>query len=311
VVTATARWLMSFGIAPTPRISTSLLDVAAADGTQLTGVLYEPAAGNDKSRPAFILVHGWTGDVMRATTHWLGQRLAQRGYAALAIETHSSGFRGIVGGKLGDTARDIGPWVDLLSARGYRAIIGAGHSAGGLWLSAYLNETKDARIKGVVYLAPMRDMPKHARLAMGEDRYARAVLQAEEAVRDGKGASTLIDMPFPQPAYEDDPRQPMFLPSPGSGFTYYYADSFLSYWGPQSQAIHTKLVGNIKLPVLALGGSRDPFMQGGFLLEFTTAAGKSASQIFYGGPNGATNSFEGYEGRVVEDIVTWLNKWLG
>ena len=75
-------------------------------------------------------------------------------------------------------------------------------------------------------------------------------------MRDGKGATRLINTPFPQATYEDDPRQPMFLSVPGSGFTYYYADSFLSYWGPNSKAVHSRLVANTPIPMLALGGSR-------------------------------------------------------
>ena len=116
----------------------------------------------------------------------------------------------------------------------------------------------------MIYLAPTRDLPMHARLAMGEDRYARTVLEAQDAVRQGKGATTLIDAPLPQTVYDEDPRQPMFLSAPGSGFTYYYADAFLSYWGPDSKAMHTRVVPNVKVPILSFGGSRDPTMQGGF-----------------------------------------------
>jgi len=134
------------------------------------------------------------------------------------------------------------------------------------------------------------------------------VLQAEEAVRDGKGNTHLIDAPFPRAVYDDDDRQPMFVSSPQSGFTYYYADAFLSYWGPQSRAIHTRLIKDVKVPLLALGGSRDPFMQGAYLIEFTEAAGPAAQYIFYGGPNGAAHSFEGYETRVTDDILAWVAK---
>ena len=49
-------------------------------------------------------------------------------------------------------------------------------------------------------------------------------------------------------------------------------------------------------------------MQGAYLIEFTEAAGPNATYIFYGGPDGASNSFDGYEGRVVDDIAAWLSK---
>ncbi|MSO72946.1 MAG: alpha/beta fold hydrolase [Rhodospirillaceae bacterium] len=303
-----AKWLSKLGLVPAPKVLTTLVDATAADGTPLAGVLYAPATGSNPAKPAFLMIHGWTGDIMRSSSHWLGQRLAQKGYTAFALQVRSSGFRGVVGGKLEDTPQDIAAWVTFMAARGYRQLIAEGHSTGGLWISNYVSQTKDPRIKGVVYLAPMRDMPKHARLAMGEDRYARTVVEAEEAIRDGKGATTLIDARFPQPAYDEDPRQPMFLPLPGSGFTYYYADSFLSYWGPGARSVHTQRVADVKVPILALGGSRDPLTQGAHLIDFTEAAGKNAGYIFYGGRTGATNSFEGFEGRVVDDIVVWMDK---
>ncbi len=197
-----------------------------------------------------------------------------------------------------------------MSARGYGKLVGVGHSAGNLWLSYYLATTKDSRLKGLVYLAPQRDLPNHARLAMGEDLYARTVLEADGAVRDGKGATHLIDVPFPRAVYDEDERQPMYISPPASGFTYYDAGAFLSYWGPQSKAVHSKLIPQVKAPLLALGGSRDPFMQGGWLIHFTEAARPLATYKFYGGPTGAPHSFEGYQALVTDDILAWASKTI-
>lgn len=308
---AVSAWLGARGLAAPAPVTTQLLDVKAADGTELSGLLYAPMTPASPQAPAFIIVHGWASDVMRSTAHWLGLRLAQRGYPALAIRHRASGFRGTVRGTLEDTPPDIAAWVDLIAARGHRTLIGVGHSAGSLWLSYYLATTKDARIKALVYLAPQRDLPRHARTAMGEDLYARAVLEAEEAIRDGKGATHLIQAPFPRAVYDEDERQPMYIPPPNSGFTYYYADAFLSYWGPRSKAVHTELIKPVDRPLLALGGSRDAFMQGGWLISFTEAAGAKASYKFYGGPTGAPHSFEGYQALVTDDILAWIAKLPG
>lgn len=306
ILTDVWRWLADHDLGVTPRVITQVVTATAADGTKLDGVLYRPATPVDTAKPAFLFAHGWASDVMRSTSHWLAQRLAQKGYVVLSMQHRGSGFRGTVSGKLEDVPQDIAAWSAFMGLRGHRNLVGLGHSVGTLWLSEYWSATKDARIKGMIYLAPMRDLPKHAKLAMGEDRYARTVLEAEEAVRDGKGATHLIDAPFPQTVYDEDPRQPMFLSAPGSGFTYYYADAFLSYWGPKAKAFHTQLIKQVTLPILALGGSRDPMMQGGFLIEFAQAAGPKARYIFYGGPGGAPASFEGFENRVTDDILAWL-----
>jgi alpha-beta hydrolase superfamily lysophospholipase len=305
-----AAWLLENELPVLPRVTTQIVTAAAADGTKLDGVLYRPAAGGDGLRPAFMLAHGWAADVMRSTSHWLAMRLAQNGHAVLSLQHRGSGFRGTVSGKLEDVPQDIAAWSAFMGARGYRNIVGLGHSVGGLWLSDYVARTKDPKFKAMIYLAPTRDLPMHARMAMGEDRYARTVLEAQDSVRDGKGATHLIDAPFPQTVYDEDPRQPMFLSAPGSGFTYYYADSFLSYWGPNSKAMHTRIIPGVKLPILSLGGSRDPMMQGAFLIEFTKAAGPNAKYVFYGGPGGAPHSFEGFETRVTDDILAWVSQTL-
>jgi len=310
VIADTSAWLATLGLAPPPRTVMTMVDTTAKDGRPLAGVVYAPASEAPRSRPALLIAHGWTSDIMRSTPHALAQRLAQRGYTVLAFQTRASGFRGAVRGKLEDIPQDIAAWVNFMAGRGHTTLVAAGHSTGALWFSYYLSETKDARIKASIALAPMRDMPAHARTAMGEDRYARAVLEAGEAVRDGQGATHLINTPFPQAAYDDDARQPMFLSALGSSFTYYYADSFLSYWGPNSKAVHTRLVANSPIPVLALGGSRDPLMQGAYLLQFVAAVGEKGTHIFYGGPAGASNAFDGYETRVADDIVAWLRKVL-
>ncbi|MFL2771790.1 MAG: serine aminopeptidase domain-containing protein [Rhodospirillaceae bacterium] len=307
VVKDTVAWLREIGLPPTTRIQTEVVDIAEPGRTTLSGVLYKPYSGVQANKPVFMLLHGWTSDVLRSSNHWLGVRLAQAGFTALAFQHRSSGFRGIVKGTLEDVPRDISAWIDFISARGYTSVVGAGHGVGALWWSHYLSETQDNRVDALVYLGPARNMPLSARIGMGADLYARAVLEAQEAVRDGEGQTHLIDYPFPQARYPDDSRQPMFLPPPGSGFTYYYATSFLSYWGPNSKAIHTDRVAEFDRPILALGGSRDPFMQDAYLIEFTEAAKGPAKYIFYGGPNGAAHTFSGYETRVVDDILAWLN----
>ncbi|TAK98410.1 MAG: alpha/beta fold hydrolase [Rhodospirillaceae bacterium] len=310
LVADTAQWLAELSILPALQVVTTTIDTTARDGTPLSGVLYTPATEQPPSaaRPAFMVVHGWTGDVLRSTSHWLAIRLARRGYSVLAVRTRSSGFRGTVSTRLEDIPQDLAAWSEVMAARGYKRLIGVGHSTGGLWLSTYLARSHDQRFRGVVYLGPTRDLPAYARRAMGDEAYERTIVEAREAVKNGEGATHLIDVPFPVAAYDEDPRQPMYLSPPTQGYTYYYAKAFLSYWGPNSIAVHTNLIADVKLPILAIGGSRDPHMQGGWLLQFIKAAGGPAASIFYGGPNGAPASFEGFEGKVADDIVGWAEK---
>ena len=306
VVSDTAEFAARLGLRPRPAVVTRTLDVTADTGQTLTGVLYEPEGGVAPGSPVMMVMHGLNGDILRSSAHWLAADLAERGYAALAFQHRQSGLRPMIGGVLQDLPADFKVWVDAMEQAGYGRIIGVGHSAGNLWWSYYVTETQDDRIDGLVYLSPMRDMPAHARAGMGEDAYARVVLEAQDAVRAGAGKTQLIGTTFPQPRYEPDERMPMFLPLPGAGFTFSYAEAFLSYWGPASEAVHSQLIAQVEQPILAVGGSRDPFMQGAWLIEFTEAAGGPATYRFYDGPSGATLAFNGYEDRVADDIVNWL-----
>jgi alpha-beta hydrolase superfamily lysophospholipase len=308
LIADTAEWLSDISILPAGHVATTIVDTKAKDGTPLAGVLYAPSRPRAGNRPAFLLVHGWTGDVMRSTSHWLSVRLAQRGYTVLAVRTRTSGFRGTVTSRLEDIPQDLAAWTAFMAARGHASLVGIGHSTGGLLLSTYLAQSHDPRYRGVIYLAPTRDLPDYAKRGMGEKAYNAVVREAQEAVKKGQGATHLIDVPFPQATFEEDPRQPMYLSLPVTGFTYYYADAFLSFWGPDSKAVHTKRVAEVKLPILAVGGSRDPSMQGAWLLQFAKAAGGKADVIFYGGPTGAPASFEGFEAKLTDDVVAWTAK---
>ena len=176
----TSQWLAAQSIQPPVQVTTKVVDVMAADGTQLAGILYAPISATPVSaKPAFMIVHGWTGDIMRSTPHWLATLLARRGYTVLAPRTRSSGFRATVQTRLEDIPQDIAAWTNFLASRGREEIVGVGQTTGGLWLSTYLAQSKDKRIKGVVYLGPNRDLPAYARRAMGEDAYARAVKEAQ------------------------------------------------------------------------------------------------------------------------------------
>ncbi len=305
-----AKWLVDLGLGPLPKVTTTLVDVTTSDGIGLTGVLYAPAIALPSSsrRPAFLLVHGFGGDIMRSTTHALGQRLAQHGFTALAIRTRGSGLRNTISARLDEFPKDFAAWSAFLGTRGASRVIGVGQGIGGLWLSVYLSESQDPRFRGAVYLGPTRDLPAHAKRGMGEDAYTKAIREAEVAVKAGKGASTLINVALPTTVYDEDPRQPMFLGQPGTGYIYSYADAFLSYWGPNSLGVHRERVAEMKIPILAIGGSRDPMMAGGWLVQFIKAAGGPSASIFYGGPIGAPASFDGFDSRVAEDVIGWAER---
>ena len=287
-------WLTELELGPKPRVMTELVETRMANGRHLPGVLYLPADGVDPDKPAFILKHGWTGDILHSSNHWLGWRLAQAGYAALAPQTRTSGPRGIQSASLNDVAADLGKWVDFMEARGFASVIAEGHSAGGIWWSNYMSLNDDPRVIGMVYLAPTRDMPDRIRRGMGDDRYEAVVAQAQAAVSRGEGRRHLINEKYRPPDLDTD-----------KGYVtavIMLADQFLEYWGPESRAVHTERVRDFDRPSLSIAGTKDLLMSEAFLDEFETATAGPDTVIWYeGGSHGLRESKD----RVLKDIVNW------
>ena len=129
VAADTVAWLTDIGLPPAPTIETEVLDVTSADGQLLSGILYAPSMAPPSDLPIFVILHGWTSDIMRSVPHWLGVRLAQAGYPAIAIQHRASGFRGIVRHSLESIEPDMRVWMDELERRGFESVVAVGHGA--------------------------------------------------------------------------------------------------------------------------------------------------------------------------------------
>ncbi len=290
-------WLSDIDLGPKPRVHVDIVDTRVANGRHLPGILYTPENGSDTSKPAFVLKHGWTGDIIHSSNHWLGWRLAQAGYTVLAPETRTSGRRGIQAVKLKDVADDLGHWIDFLESRGFDRVIMEGHSAGGIWISNYMSETNDPRVIGMVYLAPTRNMPHRVRDGLGRNRYAEVVADAQEAVARGEGRTHLINVKYMVDDY--DPERGI-----RSGVTM-LADQFLDYWGPDSRAVHTDRVRDFDRPSLSIAGTKDLLMTEEFIRRFTRAHRGDAEAVWYeGGSHGLRESKD----RVLADVVAWTER---
>ncbi len=299
VAADTAQWLETIGYGARPPVVTRLVDTKASDGRPTSAVLFTPAAGADLSKPVFVLLHGWADDVY-GSQRWLGAGLAQRGYAALAISDRTAGLKNQESDQFEDITLDLKAWIDYLDKLGYHSIVGEGHSFGGIRFSYYATTAKDARLKGIVYLAPTRNAPEWLRDAIGQQKYDAVVAEAQEAVSQGKGNEHLIDLHIFMPPPAEAGKVPFEIVQ--------YAKSFLSTWGPNAATEHIPRIAQIHLPTLSLAGSKDVFVSREYMEEFTKAAGGPAESVFYDGPDGADHMFDGYEQRVVDDIAKWAAK---
>ncbi len=272
-----ATWLGAHGLGISPRVTTRTLDVATDDGRILQGVLYTPEGIDVRRKPALVLVSGRTADTLQGSTHWMGWRFAQQGYAVLAPGMRISGTAGVESETLAHTAADLGHWNDRLAALGYRRIVMGGHSNGGIWLSNYLSLTHDPRVVGTIYFAPTRDEPTYTRMLDGDAVFDEKVRDAEAAVAAGKGLTTPIGL--------------------------LSAQSFLDFTGPASRAVHTARVKEFELPGLVITGAKDPLMDEAFVAEFRQVYRGPLTMIRY--DNGSHGLRENKD-RVGRDVSTWL-----
>lgn len=291
----TAEWLAEIGLAPEQRVSFEIIDTRMANGRHLPGILYKPET-IDPSKPAFVLHHGWTGDILHSSPHWLGQRLARAGYVVLTPQTRISGTRGAYTTRLAESAADLGKWMDAMEERGFNRLIVEGHSMGGLWMSNYISTSQDPRIIGAVYLAPTRDLPDYLKEGVGEEKYAELYEEAKASDDAGNGLNDFIFYRFRRPNVDQET-------GPVSA-TLQLTRQFMEYHGPNTRGVHTERVKEFTLPGLAIAGRKDALMTEKFIGEFEAAYAGDLKVIWYeDGSHRLTESKE----HVTKDILDWVN----
>ena len=276
---AIADWIGARGLGIRPRVTESVLDVTTGGGRILQGIRYAPAGRVDPKRPVVIMISGRVGDTIQSSTHWLGWRLAQHGYVAIAPGMRISGVAGFQSSRLTETVEDIGHWVDKATATGARRVVLGGHSNGGIWLSNYIAQTHDKRVVGTIYIAPTRDSPTYARDHAPPGQYERDVATARAAQAAGRDMDVAIGLMS--------------------------ARAFLDNNGPDAGTVHTAKVALFDLPGISFTGARDPLMTPDFVEAFGKAYKGKLDAVRY--ENGS-HGFRENKNRIVADMDAWLKR---
>jgi dienelactone hydrolase len=277
VAARVAAWLGERGLGVPPRVEQRLVDARAADGTALTAMLYRPARP-DPARPALLLVHGRSGEPLQSSTHWMGWRLAQKGYTVLAPAFRISGPKGIWTSTRADMTADLRAWMDRFAALGHRRVVAAGHSNGGIWISDYKALTGDPRVIGLAYFAPTVNVESWA------ERQANP-----KAMADMKAACAAVEA------------------GRGTEVVFGVQSAILVCDSLAERAVsHPERLARITVPGLfIIGGEDGLFKRPGVRARLEKAyAGKLDSLWYEGGSHG----FRENKDRLVADVDAWLRR---
>jgi alpha-beta hydrolase superfamily lysophospholipase len=272
-----ARWLDARGMGVRPRVGEQLIDVATTGGEVLTAALYTPERP-DPAKPVVLLAHGRTGEPIQSSTHWMGWRLAQKGYVVLAPALRISGIKGIYTSTRKEVVEDLGAWMKRLETLGHSRVVAAGHSNGGIWISDYKALTRDPRLIGMVYFAPTVNVETWAE-RRADPATMTQMREACAAVAAGRG----LDVVF------------------GIQNAVLVCDSL-----NQGAVSHPERLAKITVPGLFIIGSEDAlFKRPGVRARLEGAyAGKLDSIVYAGGTHGLRENKD----RVATDVDAWIRK---
>jgi len=273
-----------------------MVDVTAEDRS-LYGLLWKPAESRGTDT-AVLLVHGLTSSPTSPLFGKMGPVLAQHGVAALAIETHRSGWAGHETALLDDDLHDIDRWIELLLTRGFKRIVLAGASMGSLSVGRYQSIRQHENVVALAHLMPTADCPDWFRAAAGDGPYENAAAAAQTAMTDGKGDEYLVDI---------DIRQPPPSLSQGRFRWTQRAASWLSWWGPDADSRNSDHIANARVPLLLLSGTTDSYNNAARFAQLKAAASQapSVTEVWY---ENVDHGLAGVERRTADDLYDWLTQ---
>ena len=167
--------------------SLKFLSIKTIDGFLVQAALWQPDAKMANATTLIVMVHGSGGNYARNPTSALSKGLSEKGFAALAINTRQHDEKRNTDNFF-DISRDIDAAVQTAKALGYRSIVLQGHSIGTLQVLFYAATNWDRKIKAVVQLSTLGDLPWRSRyLQIQDEEKFRSLSEAAlQALREGK-----------------------------------------------------------------------------------------------------------------------------
>ena len=281
-----------------------LLKYWTDDGLLMHGLL---SKSKDENKTVIITVFGMTSSFFSSSWINLLMESAKRsGADVLSANNRGAGlifpFKRRKSREFIGTARepfkacvyDISAAVRAARALKYKNIIIAGHSTGCQKAIYYLNKAGSKSVKGVILLAPVDDYNATKR-ELGS-RFSEAIKIANAMDKHGKG----------------DRLTPSWI-------SQYTAKRFLSYAvknNPEARIFNydSKMneFGAVRIPVLAIFGSKDKHIVKSAKMMLSTLEKKSGSRYFKKKLiRGADHNFNGKQRTVAKTVIAWAERVAG
>ena len=226
-----------------------LISVVNQEGMLLDGAFYAPAAGAQNPGPvdAMLLIHGSRGNFCDPATKSMAEDLSAQGIACLALNTNAhdtiwynppgQDYKGNAFEILENTMSDLRAGIGHLEQRGYRAVGLLGHSMGAVRVTYYAATQDDPKVAAIVPVSPVRLSYSHYLESEDADEF-QANLETAQRLMDAGDPDGVFRVNFPIPQF-------------------FSAASYLDKHGPFEKYNLINLADRIRVPILALNGSRE------------------------------------------------------
>lgn len=284
----------------------STVRIYTTDNIELFGLLYEPDKGSQK---VLVHVHGMAGNFYENKfLDFLANTLTTNGFAFLTFNNRGCEYikdiYKVVGEqrdtvRIGDTYEkfedcliDVKAAIDFVEKKGFKEIHLSGHSLAGPKVAFYMHETKDRRLRSLVFLSPA-DM---VGLAKMDKDYAVDMKMAKRMISEGKGNEIMSKLIWGESYLTANTY--MDLSDEGSKVNVF------GLYNPEDKLVS---LSSIIVPTLTVMGRKDgalsvPIEQ---LMERLKKAMPKSEQVILGD---ADHQYNEYQQEMADTVVNWLKK---
>lgn len=223
-----------------------LTSVETRDGIALHGAFFE----GDSHKPALILFHGAAMNFYTGLGRFLPELINPHNYACLSANNRGHDFGtapdgdkkpvvGLMRERFRDCVYDIEAWINYLNRRGYRKIVLIGHSQSIPKILYAQNTLQLSSISGLVLVSPPPSVSKMMRFLASDNYYERGLFKAQELTKLGMDSQLIV------------------LRGRGTMPWIFTAETFLSFYGPDTPADTEELIRQVYCPIMLVRGTKD------------------------------------------------------